>query len=164
MLQHMNRWDELIGGFRADARRELLCRAAAVAHAENGTRFEPEDLGDEALIYGLSTTINARHLAGRSVEEAELEGVAVCEHGRVWWLEIQRSDGTAVRVYFYKAPPSARTVHDLCLWARHFELAPLRNLDLAPPCPTCRGLFELLRARAEGGGEGWDHAWSCSSR
>jgi hypothetical protein len=115
MLRRMSRWDELIGGSRADALRELLCKAAAVAHSENGARFDPEDLGDEALIYGLSTTINARHLAGRFVEDADLEGVTLCEHGRVWWLEIQRPDGTAVRAYFYKAPPSARTVHDLRL-------------------------------------------------
>jgi hypothetical protein len=33
----------------------------------------------------------------------------------VWWLEVQRQDGTAVRIYFYKAPPGARTVHDLRL-------------------------------------------------
>ena len=100
---------------RADALRELLCKAAAVAHRENGARFDPEDLGDEALMYGLGTTINARHLAGRAIEDADLDGVAVCEHGKVWWLEIQREDGTAVRAYFYKAPPGARTVHDLRL-------------------------------------------------
>ena len=114
MLRHVN-WDELIGGSRADALRRLLCKAAAVAHSENGARFDPEDLGDEALIYGLCATINARHLAGRAIEDADLDGVAVCEHGRVWWLEIQREDGTAARVYFYKAPPNARTVHDLRL-------------------------------------------------
>lgn len=115
MLRHMNRWDELIRGSRAGELRELLCKAAAVAHRENGARFAPDDLGDEALLYGLGTTINARHLAGRAIEDADLDGVAVCEHGRVWWLEIQREDGTAVRAYFYKAPPSARTVHDLRL-------------------------------------------------
>jgi len=111
----MSGWDELIGGSRAGVLRELLCKAAAVAHRENGARFAPEDLGDEALMYGLGTTINARHLAGRAIEDADLDGVAVCEHGRVWWLEIQRQDGTAVRAYFYKAPPSARSVHHLRL-------------------------------------------------
>ncbi len=39
-----------------------------------------------------------------------------------------------------------------------------RNLDLAPPRPTRCGPFELYRARTGGGGEGWDHEWSCSSR
>ncbi|HEY4896490.1 MAG TPA: hypothetical protein VII01_10405 [Solirubrobacteraceae bacterium] len=111
----MSSWDELIGGSRAEVLRGLLCKAAHVAHRENGARFAPEDLGDEALMYGLGTTINARHLAGRSIEDADLDGVAVCEHGRVWWLELQRPDGTAVRAYLYKAPPSARTVHDLRL-------------------------------------------------
>ncbi len=115
MLSHMNRWDELIRGSRAGVLRELLCNAAAIAHRENGARFAPEDLGDEALMYGLGTTINARHVAGRAIEDADLDGVAVCEHGRVWWLEIQREDGTAVRAYLYKAPPSARAVHDLRL-------------------------------------------------
>jgi len=115
MLRDVSRWDELIGGSRADALRGLLCKAAAVAHRENGARFDPEDLGDDALMYGLGTTTNARHLAGRAIEDADLDGVAVCEHGKVWWLEIQREDGTAVRAYFYKAPPSARTVHDLRL-------------------------------------------------
>ncbi len=49
-------------------------------------------------------------------------------------------------------------------WARNSDLAPLRNLDLAPPRPTRCGPFELYRARTGGGGEGWDHEWSCSSR
>ncbi len=115
MLRHMSRWDELIGRPRADALRGLLCKAAAVAHRENGARFDPEDLGDDALMYGLGTTTNARHLAERAIEDADLDGVAVCEHSKVSWLEIQREDGTAVRAYFYKAPPSARTVHDLRL-------------------------------------------------
>jgi len=115
MLRRMNRWDELIGGSRAETVRALLCKAATVAHTENGARFDPDDLGDDALIYGLCTTTNARHLAGRYIEEAGLDGVAVCERGKVWWLEIQLQDGTAVRVYFYKAPPTARTVHDLRL-------------------------------------------------
>jgi hypothetical protein len=111
MLRSMSRWDELITGPRADALRALLCKAAEIAHTENGARFDPDDLGDDALIYGLCTTHNARHLASRLVEDAALEGVVVCERGRVWWLEIQRDDGMAVRVYFYKAPPGARTVH-----------------------------------------------------
>lgn len=115
MLRQVSSWDELVGGTRAEVLRGLLCKAAYIAHRENGARFAPEDLGDEALIYGLGTTINARHVAGRSIEEADLNGVAVCERGRVWWLEIQRPDGTAVCAYFYKAPPSARTVHDLRL-------------------------------------------------
>jgi hypothetical protein len=115
MLRHVSRWDELVGGSRAGVLRGLLCKAAAVAHRENGARFDPEDLGDDALMYGLGTTTNARHLAGRAIEDADLDGVAVCEHGKVWWLEIQREDGTAVRAYFYKAPPTARTVHDLRL-------------------------------------------------
>jgi hypothetical protein len=115
MLGAVSTWDELIDGFRAQALREILCDAAAVAHRENGARFEPETLGDEALMYGLGTTINARHLAGRAIEDANLDGVAVCEHGRVWWLEIRRADESTVRVYFYKAPPGARSVHELRL-------------------------------------------------
>jgi hypothetical protein len=77
-------------------------------------RFD-KDLGDEALLYGLNATFNARYLARRFIEEAALDGVAVGERGRVWWLEIQREGGCAVRVYFYKASPSARSIHDLCL-------------------------------------------------
>jgi|SRR5271166_3116928 len=49
-------------------------------------------------------------------------------------------------------------------WERHFDLAPLRNFDLAPPCPTRGGLFELHVARAGGGRQGWDHEWRRSSR
>jgi hypothetical protein len=111
----MSSWDQSVGGSRASALRELLCTAAAVSHRANGSRFEPEELGDDGLMYGLATTTNARHLAARSVEAAELNGVAVCERGKVWWLEVQRDDSSAVRVFFYKAPPSARTVHDLRL-------------------------------------------------
>jgi hypothetical protein len=115
MLPRMNRWDELITGPRADALRALLCNAAAIAHTENGTRHDPEDLGDDALIYGICTTHNARHVAARFVEDSDLQDVAVCERGRVWWLEIQRPEGAAVRVYFYKAPLGARTVCDVRL-------------------------------------------------
>lgn len=115
MLRTMSSWDESIAGSRGATLRELLCKAAAVSHRANGARFEPEQLGDDGLMYGLATTTNARHLAARAVEAADLDGVAVCERGKVWWLEIQRDDGTAVRVYFYKAPPGARIVHDLRL-------------------------------------------------
>lgn len=115
MLRRMNRWNDLIIGPRADELRALLCDAAAIAHTENGARHDPEDLGDDALIYGICTTHNARHVAARFVEDSDLEDVAVCENGRVWWLEIQRREGAAVRVYFYKAPPGAHTVWDLRL-------------------------------------------------
>lgn len=111
----MGSWDESVGGSRASVLRELLCKAAAVSHRANGARFEPEELGDDGLMYGLATTTNARHLAARAVETADLNGVAVCERGKVWWVEVQRDDSTAVRVFFYKAPPAARTVHDLRL-------------------------------------------------
>jgi len=114
MLRHMSSWDELIGEARAGALRGLLCNAAMTSHRANGARFD-KDLGDEALLYGLNATFNARHLARRFIEEAALEGVAVGEQGRVWWLEIQREGGSAVHVYFYKASPSARSIHDLCL-------------------------------------------------
>jgi hypothetical protein len=110
----VSNWDELIGGARARVLRELLCKAAIVSHRSNGARFN-KDLGDEALLYGLNATFNARHLARRYIEEAALDGVAVGEQGRVWWLEIQREDGSAVRVYLYKSSPSARSIHDLCL-------------------------------------------------
>jgi hypothetical protein len=114
MLPDMSNWDELIGGARAGVLRELLCKAAMTSHRSNGARFNKE-LGDEALLYGLNATFNARYLARRYIEEAALDGVAVGEQGRVWWLEIQREDGSAVRVYFYKASPRARSIHDLCL-------------------------------------------------
>lgn len=111
----MNRWDELVGARCAEVLRALLCKAATIAHAENGARYDAEDLGDDALIYGICTTYNARHIAGCLVEESDLSDVAVCERGRVWWLEIQRPRGSAVRVYFYKAPPGAHSVWDLRL-------------------------------------------------
>lgn len=111
----MSRWDELIGEPRATLLRMMLCEAAAIAHTENAARFDPEELGDDALWYGLSTTTSARHIATRLIEDADVEGVAVCVRGRVWWLEVQRDDGTAVRVYFYKAPPGKHRVHDLRL-------------------------------------------------
>jgi hypothetical protein len=114
MLHTMSRWEELIGRARADTLRARLCEAAATAHRRNGERFDP-NLGDEALLYGLNTTFNARHVARQLIEEAKLDGVAVGEQGRIWWLEIQREDGSAVCVYFYKARPGARTIRDLCL-------------------------------------------------
>jgi len=110
----MNRWNELITEPRADALRALLCEAATVAHAENGERFAPDDLGDDGRIYGICTSNTARFLAARAVEDGDLDGVTVCERGMVWWLEIER-DGAAVRVYFYKAPPGASAVWDLRL-------------------------------------------------
>jgi hypothetical protein len=115
MLTAMSRWSELVPGMRGQILRTLMCDAAAIAHTENGARFAPDDLGDDALIYGLCTTNSARYVAGRRVEEAQLEGVWVCERGRVWWLEIQREAGPILRVYFYKAPPGARSVHGLRL-------------------------------------------------
>lgn len=115
MLLRMNRWDTLIAGPRAGALRGLLCRAAAIAHTENGARHAPEDLGDDALIYGICTTNSARHVAARFVEDSDVEGVAVRERGRVWWLEIKRPEGDVVRLYFYKAPPGSRTVWDVRL-------------------------------------------------
>lgn len=112
MLHRMNRWDELTGPI-AQRLREILHEAANVAHTENGLRFDPEELGDDALIYGLSTTKNARYLAAQGVDDAGLEDVHVCERGRIWWLEVQRGGRPAVRVYFYKAPPAARSLLDV---------------------------------------------------
>lgn len=112
----MNSWGKLIPGPQGEALRRVLCEAAAVAHTENAARFDPDELGDDALIYGLSTTVNARHIAGRHVEEhAELDRVAVCERGRAWWLEVQRPGLAAMRLFFYKAPPGASSVYDLRL-------------------------------------------------
>lgn len=110
----MNRWEELITAPRAARLRTLLYKAAVTAHAENAERFAPEDLGDDARIYGICTSNSARFLAGRAVEDADLAGVAVRERGLVWWLEIDRDTDAAVR-YFYKAPPGASTVWDLRL-------------------------------------------------
>lgn len=111
----MSRWDQLIGESRATLLRMMLCEAAAIAHTENAARFDPEELGDDALWYGISTTASARHIATRFIEDADVEGVAVCVRGRVWWLEVQRDNGAAVRVYFYKAPPGKHRVQDLRL-------------------------------------------------
>src|SRR5271155_1643616 len=49
-------------------------------------------------------------------------------------------------------------------WERNSHLAPLRNLEMAPPRPTRHRLFEPHGARAEGGRQGWDHEWRRSSR
>jgi hypothetical protein len=114
-LSAMNRWDDLIKTPRAAQLRQLLSRAARTAHVENGERFAPEDLGDDARIYGIATSNSARFLAGRAIEHAQLDGVVVHERGLVWWLEIGRSELAPIRVYFYKAPPAARSVWDLRL-------------------------------------------------
>lgn len=111
----MSRWDDLIGEPRATLLRMMLCEAATIAHTENAARFDPDELGDDALWYGISTTASARHIATRLIEDAGVEGVAVCVRGRVWWLEVQRDNGAAVRVYFYKAPPGKHRVQDLRL-------------------------------------------------
>jgi len=112
----MNSWSSLIPGPEGDVLRQVLCEAAAVAHTENAARFDPDELGDDALIYGLSTTVNARYIAARAVEEhAELGNVAVCERGRAWWLEVQRPGLAVLRLFFYKAPPGATSVYDLRL-------------------------------------------------
>lgn len=115
-LQHcrsMSRWNELIADERATVLRNLLHDAAAFAHAENAARFDAEVLGDDALIYGLMATSTARYHASRLVEAAEIDGVAVCERGRIWWLEVQRDDAAALRIYFYKAPPGATSIRGL---------------------------------------------------
>lgn len=112
----MNSWSSLIPGPEGEALRRVLCEAATVAHTENAARFDPDELGDDALIYGLSTTVNARHIAARAVEEHdELGQVTVCERGRAWWLEVQRPRLAALRLFFYKAPPGASSVYDLRL-------------------------------------------------
>lgn len=111
----MNRWDDLIKAPLAAELRRLLCQAARTAHIENGERFAPDDLGDDARIYGIATSNSARFLAGRAVESSQLDGVIVQERGLVWWLEIDRHELPPVRVYFYKAPPGARSVWDLRL-------------------------------------------------
>jgi hypothetical protein len=112
----MNSWSSLIQGPEGAALRDVLCEAAAVAHTENAARFDPDELGDDALIYGLATTINARFIAARAVEEHdELGNVTVCERGRAWWLEVQRPGLAALRLFFYKAPPAASSVYDLRL-------------------------------------------------
>lgn len=115
MLPGMNRWDELIKMPRAAELRRLLCQAARTSHIENAERFAPDDLGDDARIYGIATSNTARFLAGRAVEAAQLNGVVVQERGLVWWLEVDREGLAPVRVYFYKAPPGARSVWDLRL-------------------------------------------------
>lgn len=115
MLLAMNRWDDLISTPRAAELRKLLCEAAAAAHTENGERFAPEDLGDDARIYGICTSNSARFLAARAIEEADLDGVIVRERGLVWWLEVDRGTDAPVHVYFYKAPPAGSTVWDLRL-------------------------------------------------
>lgn len=112
----MTRWEATIGAIRAKRLADILREAALIAHRENGLRFDAEDLGDDPLIYGLCTTVNARHVAATMVEAAEdLVGVSVHEKGRVWWLEVEAGTGRAVRLYFYKAPPGASRVDQLDL-------------------------------------------------
>ena len=52
------------------------------------------------------------------------------------------------------APAEGRarvSLRPTCGWQRNSHLAPLRNLQVAPPRPTRRGLFEPHEARAESG-------------
>ena len=116
MLRTMSSWDKSIEGSRAAELRELLCKAAAVSHRANGARFEPEELGDDGLMYGLATTTNARHLAARAINAADLEDVTVCERGKVWWLEVQREDGTA----FHLLAPAAAEHEPTAMRVRQF--------------------------------------------
>jgi len=129
----MTRWEQLIGE-HAGVLRDVFCHAAATAHIENGDRFAPDDLGDDARIYGITTSNSARFLAARDIEARDLAGVAVCEHGLVWWVEIERTPLAPVRIYFYKAPPDATRIHELRLddaeVKRQLSRSNARQLDL----------------------------------
>jgi len=110
----MTRWEQLIGE-HASVLRGVFCRAAATAHTENGDRFAPDDLGDDARIYGITTSNSARFLARQDLERRALTGVTVCERGLVWWVEIDRTPLAPVQIYFYKAPPGATKIDELRL-------------------------------------------------
>jgi hypothetical protein len=110
----MTRWEQLIGE-HATVLRDVFCRAAATAHTENGDRFAPDDLGDDARIYGITTSNSARFLAAQDLAALGLAGVAVCERGLVWWVEIDRAPLAPVQIYFYKAPPGATRIDELRL-------------------------------------------------
>ena len=69
----MDRWEQLIGE-HAGVLRDVFCRAAATAHTENGDRFAPDDLGDDARIYGITTSNTARFLAAQDLEARQLGG------------------------------------------------------------------------------------------
>lgn len=129
----MTRWDQLIGE-HAGALRDVFCRAAATAHTENGDRFAPDDLGDDARIYGITTSNSARFLAGQDLESRALTGVTVCERGLVWWVEIDRTPLPPVQIYFYKAPPDATKIDELRLddadVKRQLSRSNARQLDL----------------------------------
>ncbi len=129
----MSRWEQLIGE-HADVLRDVFCRAAATAHTENGDRLAPEDLGDDARIYGILTSNSARFLAAQDLAARELVGVAVCERGLVWWVEIDRGLLTPVQIYFYKAPPGASQIDELRLddaeVKRQLSHSNARQLDL----------------------------------
>ena len=129
----MTRWDELIGD-HASVLRGVFCRAAAAAHTENGQRLAPEDLGDNARIYGILTSNSARFLAAQELERRALPGVVVCERGLVWWVEIDRSPLAAVQLYFYKAPPGSAQIEELRLddadVKRQLSHSNARQLDL----------------------------------
>ncbi|MGO9900590.1 MAG: hypothetical protein ACLP0J_13035 [Solirubrobacteraceae bacterium] len=129
----MTRWDELIGE-NASVLRDVFCRAASTAHTENGDRFAPDDLGDDARIYGITTSNSARFLAGQDLESRALNGVAVCERGLVWWVQIDRAPLAPVQIYFYKAPPGATKIEELRLddadVKRQLSRSNARQLDL----------------------------------
>lgn len=129
----MDRWEQLIGE-HAGVLRDVFCRAAATAHTENGDRFAPDDLGDDARIYGITTSNTARFLAAQDLEARQLGGVAVCERGLVWWVEIDRAPLAPVQIYFYKAPPGATQIDELRLddaeVKRQLSHSNARQLDL----------------------------------
>ena len=137
----MIRWEQLIGE-HATVLRDVFCRAAATAHTENGDRFAPDDLGEydqlrdleAGRIYGITTSNSARFLASHDLENRALKGVAVCERGLVWWVEIDRTPLAPVQIYFYKAPPGATKIEELRLddadVKRQLSRSNARQLDL----------------------------------
>jgi len=101
---------EIVPGDSGRRLGNILYEASAISHAQNGLRFDAEELGDGNRQYGDLTANTARHLAGQMIDAAGLENVEVCQHGLVWWLEISRSELPMIRIYLYKAPPGSRSV------------------------------------------------------
>lgn len=107
MLSFMS-WARVTPPHLTDEVRRRVLRACRESFDENSRRHSPEDLGDKASMFGQAVTYNARHLAQRELEE--VEGVGVVDSARGWWIEFENR-GRTYRVYLYKAPPGATSIH-----------------------------------------------------
>lgn len=102
-------WARATPSHLTDEIKRRVLRACRESYDENSRRHSPEDLGDKASMFGQAVTYNARHLALRELEE--LEDVTVIDSARHgWWIEFENR-GLTYRVYLYKAPPGATSIH-----------------------------------------------------